>query len=166
MASARPPTSDWEYPLIPNFGAVKPLPSAEVQPEPDLAYKVVFDVSKPAEAKDKISPALVHVARFVNLLGLRGMRPEAASLVVVFHGRATEAVLDDANFRAKNGIDNPNLDLIQRLADCRVELFVCGQALAEQGLIAQWVSPDVKIALSALTVLTNYQLRGYALVPN
>lgn len=42
MASARPPTSDREYPPIPNFGAVKPLRSAEAQPEPDLACKVAF----------------------------------------------------------------------------------------------------------------------------
>ena len=44
-------------------------------------------------------------------------------------------------------------------------MYVCGQALAEHHIAQTEVNPRVTIALSALTVLPTYQLKGYALMP-
>jgi intracellular sulfur oxidation DsrE/DsrF family protein len=43
-----------------------------------------------------------------------------------------------------------------------VELVVCGQSLAMFGNKSDDVIPQVKIATSALTAISTYQLKGYA----
>jgi len=40
-------------------------------------------------------------------------------------------------------------------------LFVCGQTLFKRSIDSQSVTPEVKVALSALTTLTTYGLKGY-----
>ena len=87
------------------------------------------------------------------------------SVVAVFHGPATSSVLDDAHYREKHKTVNPTLALIHALKAAGVSLMVCGQALAHDDMQPEWVNPDVKLALAALTVLPIYQSQGYTLIP-
>jgi intracellular sulfur oxidation DsrE/DsrF family protein len=156
----------WEYPLIQDYGAVRPLPHAAEQPDTAVPYRVVFDIRGAASAPDQVNPGLNYVARFVNLLALAGVPAGRARLVAMVHGRATESALGNAAYRAKHGRDNPNLELIQRLRESGAEVHVCGQALAEQEIAATAVDLQVQIDLAGFMTLANLQLRGYALIPD
>jgi predicted peroxiredoxin len=63
------------------------------------------------------------------------------------------------------GKSNPNIDLIQKLRANGVSLFVCSQATATRNIKDEEVHIDVVPAFSALSVLANYQIQGYHLMP-
>jgi intracellular sulfur oxidation DsrE/DsrF family protein len=44
-----------------------------------------------------------------------------------------------------------------------VKLLACGQAILFLGLEKEQMLPSVKVVLTAQTVLTSYQLKGYVL---
>ncbi|HET7321530.1 MAG TPA: DsrE family protein [Longimicrobiaceae bacterium] len=152
-----------QFPVIQGHGGAIAIPDAAVQPRKDLEYKVVFDVTGGAPKPDEANPGLEHIARFLNVYALAGIPPQKLKLVAVLSGPATPAVLDDAHYRARFDVANPNLDLIDQLTKAGVKLYVCGQALAGMHLDPAWVDPDVTRALSALTVVPTYQMEGYAL---
>jgi hypothetical protein len=82
---------------------------------PGREYKILFDITKAAEAPDEINPGLEHVARLINLFALAKIPPQKLKIVAVLHGRATAASLDDRYHREKYQRDNPNSKLIDAL---------------------------------------------------
>jgi len=52
-----------------------------------------------------------------------------AKFVWFFHGAAINAILDDAHYKEKFGVSNPNLKVLAELKKSGVKLFVCGQNL-------------------------------------
>ena len=82
------------------------------------------------------------------------------------HGGATPAVLKNEVFKSRFKIDNPNLKLINDLKKgAGARLYVCGQALADDGFKDEWVNEEIQVALSALVVVPTFQLKGYAYLP-
>ncbi len=154
----------WEYPVIKGYGPVHPLPDAAVQPDMSLDYKILFDVTQGSKMKGKVNPALDHLARLINVFASAGMMPDKMKLVAIIHGPATPIVLNNETFKSKFGTDNPNMKLIDELKKNGVIFYGCGQALADNSYEHEWVNKDITIALSALTVVPTYQLRGYALM--
>ncbi|MDA8164350.1 MAG: DsrE family protein [Desulfobacteraceae bacterium] len=165
MTAAIPVALAWEYPLIKNHGPVEPLPDAAMQFDKAMVYSVVFDITKKAEDNAKVNPALDHVARFVNLLALSGIKAQPGNIVAVLHGKAAPAVLQSTIYKEKLGSENPNLPLLSMLRNAGVKIYVCGQTLAEQKLAPAVVHPDVIIAFSAIAVTATCQLKGYAYLP-
>lgn len=155
----------WVYPVIKGAGEVVSLPQAAVQPDPSLKYKVVFDITEGKPQEGQLIPGLVKVARMINVFASAGMGPEKLDLVLVMHGPATEAALAGPAYQKKHGFPNPSLELIDQLNQAGVKLLVCGQGLKEHRIAHKDVNPKLTIALSALTVLPTYQLRGYAFMP-
>ncbi len=153
----------WVYPVIEGYGGAHPLPDSKVQPDKKLDYKIIFDLTKDSQ-KDSVNSGLFHIARLLNVYASAGVNPEQLDLVGIFHGNAGKVVLDNENYKKKFKTDNPNIDLISKLKNAGVKFFVCGQTLEEKNFDHNWVNPDVDIALSALTVLPTYQLKGYALM--
>ncbi len=47
----------------------------------------------------------------------------------------------------------PDLPLIEALAAVGVEVYLCGQSAAHRGFARDDLAPDVRLALSAMTVL-------------
>ena len=156
---------NWEYPVIKGYGPAVSLPNAAVQPNKSLEYKILFDISKPAASNDKVNPGLDHVARLINVFATAGMMPDQMKLVVIIHSAAAPIVLKNDQYKAKYGVDNPNIHLLSELKKAGVVLYVCGQTLADDGFKEEWVNPEITLALSALTVIPTYQLMGYALMP-
>lgn len=154
----------WTYPAIANYGPVNPLPHAAVQPKKDKVYKAVFDVTSAEQDASKPNPGLVHVARAVNVFASAGVPLEHLKFVAVIHGPATPSVLDNEQYHAKYGMDNPNIPLIAALREAGVKVQVCGQALADLKYDHDWVNKDVTITLSALADLIVYGDKGYAFV--
>jgi intracellular sulfur oxidation DsrE/DsrF family protein len=159
------PVFAWEYPVIKGYGPVQALPKAMVQPDKTLKYKVLFDITGESKETNKANPGLSHLARFINVMASGGVMPKDMGLVAIIHGAAAPVVLKNEIFRKKYNGDNPNLKLIRDLKAAGVQLYVCGQALADDEFRHEWVNPEVSIALSALVFVPTYQLKGYAYQP-
>ena len=154
----------WSYPAISGYGPVHVWPHVVLKPKRDTTYKAVFDVTKPSPAPEKLSPALNHVARAVNVFAAAGISLQHLRFVIIVHGPATADILDNQAYRARFHVDNPNLALIAALHKAGVRLLVCGNALADLKFKPSEVDPQVKVALSALSTLVILQDQGYALL--
>ena len=155
----------WEYPMIKNYGPMNPLPSAAVQPDKSIKYRVIFEITRVPQSVDKVNPGLDRVARFLNVMAASGIMPKEMELAAVIHGPAASAVLKNEIFNDRFKMDNPNERIIKDLKEAGVKLYVCGQTLADNGFEHQWVNEQIAIALAALVVVPTYQLKGYAYQP-
>jgi len=152
------------YPAIAGFGGMHPLPHAAEQPDPNKAYKVIFDVTKGPKEPAGINPGVMHVAKSVNLLASAGVPLSNMRFVAVLHGKATVASLDNKHYKAKFGVDNPNIALFKALRKAGVNVYVCGQSMIKEGYQTSWASRYIKPALSAMSTLIIYGNQGYAYV--
>jgi intracellular sulfur oxidation DsrE/DsrF family protein len=139
------------------------MPDAEELPK--KGTKVVFDVTAVNKDATKPLPGLERAAVLLNLAGAAGLKPGDIEVVIVLHGDATSAALDDAAYRTLTGKDHPHAELMKRLKEAGVKFLVCGQSLERKKLDVKKVRAEVKVAASAVSAVINYQLRGYAFIP-
>lgn len=152
-----------QYPILAGYGGVVPVAGAVEKPRPGA--KVLLDVTAATPA-DTVHKGLDRAARLINLYGAAGLKSSDLKLAIVLHGDATRAVLNDDFYRAKFGAkQNPSLPLIKKLQELGVEVFVCGQALNYKGIPESAVERGIPIAESAMSVLINRQMDGYAFLP-
>ncbi len=164
---ASPARAGWAppvAPVIPQADGYVAIHGAAVAPQVTRLYRAVYNATLAADRPDQLVPALNMAGSELNVLAGSGLSTRNARFVVVFHGGALDAVLDDAHYRAKHHVANPNLEVISELRKAGVQLFVCGQNLAAENVDPKALTPDVKIALDALVVLMAYQNDGYALM--
>jgi intracellular sulfur oxidation DsrE/DsrF family protein len=154
-----------QTPAIQSAGRIHPLPQSAYQPNRKATYKVVFWLTKAAAKPDELSPALERVARTVNLYVGAGVPLNHLEFIAVASGPATAIALDNAHYHKQYGTANPNLPVIEELRKAKIDITVCGQAVAEHHYQYDWIDPHVKVALSALTTIIDLQQKGYALVP-
>ena len=148
---------------IPDGEAAKPVPGAKELPDPNLTYKVVFDLAAAAPKIDEVNPGLETVARYVNTLAKYGVPPDHRKIAVVFHRAATEAILNNQTFKERNqGRDNPNIALIREMKKAGVDFRVCGQAVLAHKIDPKTIQPEIELDLWALTTIVNMEMRGYA----
>jgi len=161
MAAPAPPP-----PVISGFGTTAEVVDPYLSPDPKLRYRVVFDISQAPKAADQVHQGLEKVARFVNLLGRYGNRPQAGDLVVVIHGQAAFVTLNAATFGKRfDGATNPNIEIIQKLTDAGVSIRLCGQSMAGLGFKPTELNPNIKVDVAAITTMATLQLQGFALIP-
>lgn len=153
-----------ESTIIQGYGKIRNFEHVAVQPDPKLEYKIVFDLKSENE-KEGVNEGLMKIARTLNMLGAAHIKSHKIKIVGAIHGGATPIALNDEKYKEKYGKPNPNTELMKSLQAHGVELFVCAQATSAKGIEDSDLNPFVKPALSALIVLINYQLNGYALSP-
>lgn len=151
-------------PVIKNFGTVNEVPYAVEKPDSKLDYKIVVEVSS-----DNAKPETVHeffekVASVVNLHALGGVPANRLHVVMVIHGPAAQYIVNNEAYQKKFNVSNPNLPLFTALKDAGVKILVCGQSVIKRNIDPGTIAPEVKVSLSAITALTTYQLKGYALL--
>ncbi len=151
-------------PVIKNFGGIFEIPYADEKPDPNQTYNIVVEVERASEKPDTINWALNNVARMINLHAIGGVPPKNLHVVLAIHGGATYTVMNNDAYKAKYKVDNPNLKLYKELADAGVKIFVCGQSLIGREVDRMKMVPEVKVSVSMLTILTTYQMRGYAML--
>lgn len=87
-------------------------------------------------------------------------------VAVVLHGPAGKDTLRNEAYKAKFGVSNPNLPLIDELSAAGVDMYLCGQTAARSQLPKSDIAPAVKLALSAMTVMATLpQQQGYTIMP-
>ena len=153
-----------QFPVVRDFGGVYPIPEASEFPRSDILYKVIVDLKSGSATTDATNPALYNLARLMNLHGIGGVDKENMKVLAVVHGEATMAVLSDEAYKNRFGRENPNSELLKALQEAGVKLFICGQSLHARKVRPEELAEGINISLSALTMLTTYQLEGYALI--
>lgn len=167
FATCVPAQAEWaapRAPAIPQADGYVDIPGAAVPPQKTRIYKAVYDATQGADSPARIVPALNMAGSELNALAASGIPLKNAKFVVVFHGAAMDGILDEAHYKARFGVSNPNLPVLEALARDGVQLYVCGQNLASDKIDPKTLAPAVKVASDALIVLMSYQNDGYALL--
>ena len=150
------------FPVIPGYGGIFDVPDAVEKPDPTLEYKIVIDLAGGSADPAELNLGLNNIARMINLHASAGVPKENIQVVVAVHNEAAYSILTNAAYKEKYKTENPNLGLYKELQRAGVKLFVCGQSLIARNIDRKNITPEIQIATSMLTVLTTYQLRGYA----
>lgn len=151
-------------PMIKSFGTVSTVPNAAVTPDLSLDYKIIVDVMTGGEDKTEVFFSLNNVARLLNLHAMAGVPKERIHVVIAIHNAAVWSVISDTLYKERFGVHNPHTPLFKELIENGVKVVVCGQSLIKQKITHDQLIDGIEVATSALTTLTEYQLRGYALL--
>ena len=151
-------------PVIPEAEGYVSIPGAAVPPDKKRTYRAIYDSTRAAKLPTELVPALDNAGSELNAFGVEGVSLRNVKFVIVFHGASVNGILNDASYKAKFGIANPNLKALSEMKKAGVELFVCGQFLLTEKIDPKTISPDVTVASDALIVLMSYQNDGYALM--
>ena len=147
-------------PVIKSTGAIYKIPEAVEKPDPSLHYRIVVDLQTADGGESQVTYAMNNLARMINLHAVGGV--DGLEVVGVVHSTNTRSILTDEAYMKRYGVPNPNTALIKELVDKGVKIFVCGQSLRARNVDPSEVMAEVGFATAALTVLTTYQLRGFA----
>jgi len=153
-----------QYPIVKGFGGIYKIQNVEELPKSDIKYKVVIDVKGGDTTSEGLNASLNNIARMLNLHGLGGVKAKNIEVIAILHAKATSSILSDEAYQKEFQKDNPNKDLVKVLSKNNVKFLVCGQSLLARGYQDNTLLPEVAISISALSVLTTYQLDGYALL--
>jgi len=159
------------YPVIKGeeWSAVFPVNNVEEIPDAKIKYKLLFELvdfapkDPDSSIKKNVNLGLVEVGRLINLHVAAGIPKENLDIVIIVHASALFAFLNNDEYKKKYGIDNPNIPFLKQMESVGVKLLACGQAILFLGLEKEQMLPSVKVALTAKTVLTSYQLKNYVL---
>jgi intracellular sulfur oxidation DsrE/DsrF family protein len=151
-------------PAVPEADGYTVIPGAKINPNRKRIYLAIYDATKAAKDASQLIPAVNMAGSELNALAVCSIPLTHAKFIVVFHGAAIHAILDDAHYKEKFGVSNPNLKVLAELKKSGVKLFVCGQNLLAENIDPKIISPDVRVASDALIVLMTYQNDGYALM--
>lgn len=171
--AAADPTGEpkYQHPVIKDHGGIVELQEAAHQPGENS--KVILDITSDGKS-GSIIKGFDRAALILNQYTKAGAGMDHGfKMAIILHGPATKAALSHEGYAKhtnsyltdKGKTKNSNLDLIAKLKEAGVEIFVCGQALAHHGYATSEVASEVKIAVSAATVNINLQMEGYAYLP-
>ena len=150
--------------IVKNFGETFNIESLDIKTNTSEEFKVIFDVSQSSSDKHVINKNIVTAARFLNMHANEGMKNEQLEVAMTIHGGAWQDVLNNAAYKEKYGVNNPNLQLINELTEAGVDIIICGQTAKFRGITKDNANPNVKFALSAMTALIQYQNNGYRFI--
>jgi intracellular sulfur oxidation DsrE/DsrF family protein len=150
---------------VPSVGVIQDVDGATDKPDPSRIYKLAFDVQSMADSEDKVSPALMGIAKLLNTYRKYGVPVDHIMATAVFHGPTIVVVTKDDTYRGRTGAKaNPNVDLLRQLAAAGVKFVVCGVSARAQNYQASDLAPLAKLNLSATVTFIDLQLKGYVKV--
>jgi intracellular sulfur oxidation DsrE/DsrF family protein len=156
--------------MIPGAFPYMPIPGAAAAPDRSHVYKVIFNVTRSAAKPDLPVDGVLFAATDISALRGQGVPATNTKFALIFHGPggtdlgAVDGLLDNASYRRKFGVDNPNLPMLAALKQAGAEILVCGQFLGAMKVDPKTLSPDVAVASEAFLTLISYQNRGYAVL--
>ncbi len=153
------------YPLIKTSKWSGVITVSDIDEKPDAAqrYKILMEITtgiKDTAAAKEINGALAEVGRQINLHVAAGV-PKKNLDIVVAHGGVLKSFYTDSLYKKNYKIKNPNDSLFNELRGAGVKFIACGQAMNFMSIEKPQLFSWVKVALSAQTVITDYQLKGY-----
>jgi intracellular sulfur oxidation DsrE/DsrF family protein len=157
-------------PMIAGALPYVPIPGAAATPDRSHVYKVIFNVTQGAAQPDQPVAGILFAATDLSALRGQGVPQANTKFALIFHGPggpalgAVDALLNNQSYRAKFGVDNPNLAMLSALKQAGAEILVCGQFLGAMKIDLTTLSSDVTIASEAFLTLIRYQNNGYAVL--
>lgn len=162
-AAKAPPKNFSKGPVFLNYGTNAIIEDGLDNPEAKK-FKVVFDIAERND-NDDINRKFDTVARFINMHVQAGVPLDNIDVAIVVHGKASLDLLSNEAYQQRFDKLNANDDLLNRLLDTNVNLFICGQSASFLGITKNELNPRVKISLSAMTANALLQQQGYTLNP-
>lgn len=156
------------YPVINAGDGSGVIPVKELQeiPDPKLQYKLLFEVTNnnPDSVAKEINFSLSNLVRIINLHVAAGVPLKNIKPVIVVHAAALNAITNNAYYKEHFKVDNPNIKIVNELSKIGATFIACGQAMNFFDIKKEALLPEVKVSLTAQTVVTSYQLKGYVLI--
>lgn len=153
------------YPVINagEYSGIIPVKDPTEIPDPNQDYKLLFELTtnNPDSLMKEANAGLIEVARVINLHVASGISVKKIFPVIIIHAGALNAIATDTFYKKHFKMANPNLKLIGELEKLGTKIIACGQAMAFFDIKKEDLLPEIKVSLTAQTVLTNYQLKGY-----
>jgi intracellular sulfur oxidation DsrE/DsrF family protein len=147
---------------IPGIRRMHDVQGARETPDPNLDYKLVFDMKTLGDSPSEVGSDVEFVAGLINTFHQYGVPASHMHLTAVFHGPTIVQLVDDATYLQRTGVaNNPNRALLSKLRDAGVELTVCGQSALSQHYDLRMLSHAAQINLSATVTFINLGARGY-----
>lgn len=155
------------YPFIygGKFSGVIPIKNPVIVPDPNLTYKLLFELTifNNLKQRQDINHGLTEICRIINLHKASGIPEKNLELVILVHAPGLFNFYQNDYFQKKYKLDNPNIELIKALSKKGVTFIGCGQAMSYLNMKEEEMVPEIKLSLTAQTVLSSYQLKGYVL---
>jgi len=151
-------------PVIDDYGSSFTIKKADLTLDKNKEYKVIFDIYSDNSKEGKENSLINTVARYLNMHAKQDIKLKNMKVAVILHGSATKNALNDKSYEKKYTSKNPNSELIKALKKADVEIYVCGQSFLFNGFDLDDVSDDIKVSLSALTALVEFQSNGYQII--
>ena len=158
-------TAQHEYgPVFDDIGPTFKIENLDFVPDSTAQLKAIFDIDYMPKDSMASNSLISSLHRFLNMHVKSGIPESNISLAFVLHGASTKDAMTDEAYQKKYGVKNPNTYLIETLAERGVDMYICGQSASYAWISKSDLLPDIKLALSAMTVLTIYQSKGYSLI--
>jgi len=151
-------------PVFDDYGPVYSIDNVDFPLDSTQQYKAVFDVDRDQADPSQHNAIISSLHRYYNMHVRSGIPKENIHLAFVVHGGSTKDVLSSEAYKAKYNVENPNRELIKTLSEMGVGIYICGQSMMSRGYNKEDLLPEVKVGLSAMTVLTVYQRNNYGLI--
>ena len=150
--------------VVKEYGETFKVDNPDVQTDTSQEFNLILDVSSSSEDKSVINKNIVTAARFLNMHANEGIPKEKLKVAMTVHAGAWQDILTNVAYKKRFGVDNPNLDLINKLTEAGADIILCGQTASFRGIKKEEINPNVKMALSAMTALIQYQKNGYTFI--
>lgn len=152
-------------PVILNGGTHWPVPNTTFDIPKDLTYKVEWDINKGASKPDAKNDAFEVPARFLNQSAAIGVPRANVQVAIVVHGTAGEELLTNAEYRARKGVDNPNIALLEEMSKAGARIILCGQTAGSRKIARDQILSFVLVAPSAAWAHATLTRQGYTVNP-
>jgi intracellular sulfur oxidation DsrE/DsrF family protein len=151
-------------PVFDDYGPVYSIDNTDFPLDTIQQFKAIFDVARKQTDPSQQNSIISSLHRYYNMHVRSGVPVENIHLAFVLHGGSTKDALSSAAYKEKYKVDNPNKELIETLSELGVGIYICGQSMSSRGYKKEDLLPHVKVGLSAMTVLTVYQMNNYAMI--
>ena len=150
--------------IIKDFGPTFDVKGPDIKTDTSSEMKVIFDVSQSSDDKSVVNKYIETAARFLNMHANEGMKAQQLKVAMTIHGGAWQDILNDEAYEARYGVPNPNSKLIKALSEAGADIILCGQTASYRGVGRDDMITEVKLALSAMTALIQYQNNGFRFI--
>jgi intracellular sulfur oxidation DsrE/DsrF family protein len=148
-------------PVIKDYGTVYEVPFVTDKPIPKRNYKIAIEVGEKMESDSILFKPLNDVARMYNLHVMEGVPQKKIHIAVVIYHTASWVALNNEAYHKKYGVNNPNIKMIQQMADAGIEFFICGQSMMKAKIKPEDINPNIIVTLSRLTKMSALETEGY-----
>ncbi len=151
-------------PVISEYGKVYKVENPDIKVDTTKTYKLVFDIMNSPDDPSIRNASIETAARFLNMHAQSGVPVDQLHVMLVVHNKASKDLANSKVYEEKYGVVNPNEGLINALLEANVQIVFCGQSAASRGFPKEKLIPQVQLALSAMTALSQAQEDGYQLI--